>query len=194
MSRPPSQLDVGGGAPVQIRRRLTGVLFSGVAISRTGYIVAITMTTLVAKDMLGSATLAGLPGAISVLGTAVGGARLSSLMDRIGRRRGLSVGYGILAVGAAGAATARQRASRKIRVIGRIAVGDPMLPARNSCTPVSGHKNLWYKVAKPSRHKIYLFRSVATKQVRRQRREPAGSGKPYQAAARKSDLAPAPWS
>ena len=106
LSRTPSQQGDGGGAPIQIRRRLTGVLFGGVAISRTGYIAAITMTTLVAEDMLGSATLAGLPGAISVLGIAVGGNRLSALMDRIGRRRGLSVGYGILAVGAAGAAAA----------------------------------------------------------------------------------------
>lgn len=89
-----------------MRRRLTGVLFGGVAISRTGYIAAITMTTLVAKDMLGTATLAGLPGSVSVLGTAFGGARLSRLMDRVGRRRGLSVGYGMVAVGAAGAAAA----------------------------------------------------------------------------------------
>jgi len=91
---------------LRVRRRLTGVLFGSVAIGRTGYIAAITMTTLVAEDMLGSATLAGLPGAISVLGTAFGGARLSALMDRVGRRRGLSTGYGIVALGAAGAAAA----------------------------------------------------------------------------------------
>ncbi|MEE9581599.1 MAG: MFS transporter, partial [Acidimicrobiia bacterium] len=112
-----------GGAPLQIRRRLTGVLFSGVAISRTGYIVAITMTTLVAKDMLGSATLAGLPGAISVLGTALGGNRLSALMDRIGRRRGLSVGYGILAVGAVGAAIATALGSFPLLVIAMAVFG-----------------------------------------------------------------------
>ncbi len=108
---------------MQIRRRLTGVLFSGVAISRTGYIVAITMTTLVAKDMLGSATLAGLPGAISVLGTALGGNRLSALMDRIGRRRGLSVGYGILAVGAVGAATATALGSFPLLIIAMAVFG-----------------------------------------------------------------------
>ena len=112
-----------GGAPLQIRRRLTGVLFSGVAISRTGYIVAITMTTLVAKDMLGSATLAGLPGAISVLGTALGGARLAALMDRIGRRRGLSVGYGILASGAAGAAAATALGSFPLLVLAMAVFG-----------------------------------------------------------------------
>jgi MFS family permease len=99
------------------------VLFSGVAISRTGYIVAITMTTLVAKDMLGSATLAGLPGAISVLGTALGGNRLSALMDRIGRRRGLSVGYGILAVGAVGAAIATALGSFPLLVIAMAVFG-----------------------------------------------------------------------
>ena len=123
MSRSRSPEGAGGGAPIQIRRRLTGVLFGGVAISRTGYIVAITMTTLVAKDMLGSATLAGLPGAISVLGTALGGNRLSALMDRIGRRRGLSVGYGILAVGAVGAATATALGSFPLLVIAMAVFG-----------------------------------------------------------------------
>ena len=108
---------------MQIRRRLTGVLFGGVAISRTGYIAAITMTTLVAEDMLGSATLAGLPGAISVLGTALGGNRLSALMDRVGRRRGLSVGYGILAVGAAGAAAATAVGSFPLLVVAMAVFG-----------------------------------------------------------------------
>ena len=98
--------EIDGGAPPQLRRRLTGVLFSGVAISRTGYITAITVTTLVAEDMLGSATLAGLPGAVSVLGSALGGTRLAAVMDRYGRRPGLMTGYLIRAAGAAGAATA----------------------------------------------------------------------------------------
>ncbi|MEE9299245.1 MAG: MFS transporter [Acidimicrobiia bacterium] len=123
LSRTPSQLGDDGGAPLQIRRRLTGVLFGGVAISRTGYIAAITMTTLVAEDMLGSATLAGLPGAISVLGTALGGNRLSALMDRVGRRRGLSVGYGILAVGAAGAAAATAVGSFPLLVVAMAVFG-----------------------------------------------------------------------
>lgn len=94
------------GAPPPIRRRLTGVLFAGVAVSRTGYIAAITVTTLVAKDMLGSATLAGLPGAMAVLGSALGGSRLSRAMDRRGRRPGMVAGYGVLVLGAAGAALA----------------------------------------------------------------------------------------
>ena len=51
--------------PEKTRRRLTAVLFGGVSIGRTGYIAAVTVTTLVAKEMLGSATLAGVPGAVA---------------------------------------------------------------------------------------------------------------------------------
>ena len=94
------------GAPGSVRRRLTGVLFAGVSLGRTGYIAAVTVTTLVAEDMLGSATLAGLPGAVAVLGSALGGIRLSAFMDRSGRRHGLVIGYAVMATGAAGAALA----------------------------------------------------------------------------------------
>ncbi|HAX82722.1 MAG TPA: MFS transporter [Actinobacteria bacterium] len=92
--------------PERTRRRLTAVLFTGVSIGRTGYIAAVTVTTLVAKEMLGSATLAGVPGAVTVLGSALGGDRLSAYMERHGRRRGLVLGYAAMAAGAAGAATA----------------------------------------------------------------------------------------
>ena len=94
------------GAPRPVRRRLTGVLFAGVSVSRTGYIAAVTVTVLVAKDMLGSATLAGLPGAVAVLGSALGGSRLAILMDRYGRRQGLVVGYSLMVTGAIVAAAA----------------------------------------------------------------------------------------
>lgn len=94
------------GAPDPIRHRLGGVLFTGVSIGRTGYIAAVTVTTLVAEDLLGSARFAGFPGAIAVLGTALGGHRLSAYMDRSGRRRGLVAGYAVMSLGAALAAAA----------------------------------------------------------------------------------------
>ena len=93
-------------ADPRIRRRLTAVLFGAVSIGRTGFIAAVTVTTLVAKDLLGTAALAGVPGAVSVLGSALGGSRLSRLMARHGRRPGLAIGYGAMALGAAGAAGA----------------------------------------------------------------------------------------
>lgn len=132
------------GAPRPVARRLTATLFAGVAISRTGYIAAITVVTLVAKDMLGSATWAGLPGAVSVLGSALGSARLSALMERRGRRQGMAGGYVVMSVGAAAAATATAIGSFSLLIVamavfgfgasadnlGRYAAADVHPPAR----------------------------------------------------------------
>ncbi|HEX5589403.1 MAG TPA: MFS transporter [Candidatus Limnocylindrales bacterium] len=82
------------------RRRAHWTLVAGVALGSTGHIAAVTVATIVAKDMLGSATLAGAPGATVVGGAAVGSIVLSALMARRGRRLGLAAGYGIGVVGA----------------------------------------------------------------------------------------------
>ncbi|MEX0825828.1 MAG: MFS transporter [Acidimicrobiia bacterium] len=118
MSDPSTSTPIGHqGAPPAIRRRLTGVLFAGVGIGRTGYIAAVTVTTLVAKDLLGSATLAGLPGAVAVLGSALGGSRLSALMDRRGRRQGMITGYSLVVLGAGVAAFATAIGSFPLLVV-----------------------------------------------------------------------------
>ncbi|HSM01933.1 MAG TPA: MFS transporter [Acidimicrobiia bacterium] len=106
MTDPPMAPSSHAGAPPPIRRRLTGVLFAGVGVSRTGYIAAVTVTVLVAEDMLGSATFAGFPGAVAVLGSALGGSRLAVLMDRHGRRQGMVAGYSLMVAGAIAAAIA----------------------------------------------------------------------------------------
>jgi len=67
--------------------------------------------------MLGSATLAGLPGAVAVLGSAVGGTRIAAFMDRRGRRPGMIVGYGTLVVGALAAAAATGLGSFPLLVV-----------------------------------------------------------------------------
>ena len=113
----PSVPDTHQGAPAPVRRRLTGVLFAGVGVSRTGYIAAVTVTVLVARDMLGSATLAGFPGAVAVLGSALGGSRLAVLMDRHGRRQGMIVGYSLLVAGALVAAVATALGSFLLLII-----------------------------------------------------------------------------
>jgi len=78
---------------------------AGVALGSTGHIAAVTVATIVARDMLGSATLAGAPGATVVGGAAIGSIILSALMARRGRRAGLVAGYAI-GVGGALIATA----------------------------------------------------------------------------------------
>lgn len=85
------------------RRRLTAVLFAAVGLGTTGYIAAVTVTGLATRAITGSATLAGLPGAIAVAGTAIGTSVLSATVARHGRRPGLFAGY---AAGAAGAGVA----------------------------------------------------------------------------------------
>jgi MFS family permease len=84
----------------RVRRKLTGVLFSGVGLTSTGFIAAITVAGLAAEDLTGSSSLAGLPAAASTIGTALGSAILTSLTVRLGRRPTL-IGAYLLAGGAA---------------------------------------------------------------------------------------------
>jgi MFS family permease len=71
-----------------------------VGLGSTGYIAASTVSAIVATELSGSSTLAGVPAATVVLGTAFGSAWLSALMARRGRRPGLVTGYAVGALGA----------------------------------------------------------------------------------------------
>ncbi len=82
------------------RRRLTGVLFGGVALGSTAYIAAVTISTLAVDELLGSATLAGVPSALATVGTATGTTVLTLGVARRGRRPGLIAGYGAAMLGA----------------------------------------------------------------------------------------------
>jgi MFS family permease len=88
------------------RRRLQTSLIVGVGLGSTGYIAAITVATIVAKDLSGGSAFAGLPGAAIVLGSATASQLLSRFMVRHGRRAGLTLGYGVGAAGAVGAGVA----------------------------------------------------------------------------------------
>ena len=68
------------------RFRATAALFAGVGLSATGFITLITVTPLVAEDLLGSARWSGLPTALAIMGTAAGTSWLSFVMSRRGRR------------------------------------------------------------------------------------------------------------
>lgn len=105
------------------RRRLTRVLFTGVAAANTGYIAAITVSTLAATAITGSPRLAGLPSALAVVGTATGTALWSQLAPTKGRRFGLIVGYLVATVGAAVAAGAVIIGSYLLLVAGMAILG-----------------------------------------------------------------------
>ncbi len=105
------------------RRRSTAALVTGVALGSTGHIAAVTVATIVAKDLLGSQLLAGAPGATVVLGAALGAVLLSSFMARNGRRRGLALGYAIGVLGALVATAAVVTRSFPLLLAGTVLIG-----------------------------------------------------------------------
>lgn len=106
-----------------IRRRLTGVLFSGVALGATAYIAAVTVSTLAAEEIIGSATLSGVPSAIATLGTALGATLLTRSVVRRGRRPGLVTGYAIGAIGCVLAIVAFGAGSFPLLLLGMALLG-----------------------------------------------------------------------
>ncbi len=82
-----------------IARKITAVLFLSQSLSSAGFIAAFTVNALVGIELSGRAAMAGVPGAVYVLGQALGAFIWSYGMESMGRRRGIGSGQ---IVGAAG--------------------------------------------------------------------------------------------
>lgn len=106
-----------------VRSRLTAVLFGGVALASTGHIAAVTVSSLAVDAITGSATLAGVPAASSVLGTALGTSLLTLSVARRGRRPGLIAGYVSAILGAAASLLAMTIGSLLVLVAGMALLG-----------------------------------------------------------------------
>ncbi|MGY1642322.1 MFS transporter [Geodermatophilus sp. SYSU D00703] len=85
--------------PTAVQRRTLGVLGSSVALAGLGVTVGITVGGLLARDVAGTDSAAGLGQTASVLGAAVIAVPLARISDRSGRRAGLAVGYALAVVG-----------------------------------------------------------------------------------------------
>ena len=107
----------------RLRRRTVWSLVAGVALGSTGHIAAVTVATIVARDISGDTAWSGAPGATVVLGAALGAIVLSQVMVRSGRRTGLAAGYGIGVVGAFVATLAVVVASLPILLVGTLLIG-----------------------------------------------------------------------
>ena len=105
------------------RNKLIGILFASAGLTRTGYIAAVTVATLVADELLESATLTGLPSAVGTIGIALGTAPIAWVMGRTGRRLGMVGGLSISALGAVLAAAAVQVESFPLFVVGMFLFG-----------------------------------------------------------------------
>ncbi len=106
-----------------VRRRITGVLFAGVALGSTGHIAAVTVTSIVALELSHDRTMAGVPAAAVVLGAAIGATTLGAVMGRWGRRPGLAGGYAIGVLGAVVAIAGIVAHSFPILLLGSVAIG-----------------------------------------------------------------------
>lgn len=107
----------------RLRRRTLWSLVAGVALGSTGHIAAVTVATLVAREIAGTTAWSGAPGATVVLGAALGAFALSGVMVRYGRRIGLATGYGVGVFGALVAGAAVIVSSLPLLLVGTALIG-----------------------------------------------------------------------
>lgn len=89
-----------GYAGSNVVRRLTAILFAGQSIASLGMTAAITVGSIAAAKLTGTSAFAGVPTTMYVLGSALGAYPAGRLMDRYGRRAGLTIGFSVGVLGA----------------------------------------------------------------------------------------------
>ncbi|TVT61657.1 MFS transporter [Amycolatopsis rhizosphaerae] len=98
----------------QAQRRALAVLVAAQVLSGAGLAAGVAVGALLARDMLSSTSLAGLPSALGTAGSAVAAVIVGRVSQTRGRRPGLATGYLAGAVGSVG-------------VIAAAVVGNPVL-------------------------------------------------------------------
>ncbi|NKQ35485.1 MAG: MFS transporter [Chloroflexi bacterium] len=78
--------------PNTVRQRITGALFTSQSLFSAAIIASFTLTPIIAADLSGSDSTAGIPSTLTLLGRAAAAYPLGWLMDKAGRRLGLSGG------------------------------------------------------------------------------------------------------
>jgi MFS family permease len=75
-----------------IRRRIVATIFAVSSLVAAAQIAYFTLTSIIAADLSGTDSLAGVPGTLSMVGRALSAYPIGWLMGRVGRRYGLSLG------------------------------------------------------------------------------------------------------
>ncbi|HID53396.1 MAG TPA: MFS transporter [Anaerolineae bacterium] len=118
--------------PNTIRRRITGTLFTSQSLFSAAIIASFTLTPIIAADLSGSDSTAGIPSTLTLLGRAAAAYPLGWLMDKAGRRLGLSVGYMLALLGAVTAVFAILSGSFSGFLVGATLVGMGRAPIDQS--------------------------------------------------------------
>lgn len=85
--------------PVSIERRITGTLFTSQSLFAAAMIASFTLMPIISVELSGSESAAGVPNTINLLARAAFALPLGWLMDQIGRRLGLTIGFGLAVIG-----------------------------------------------------------------------------------------------
>lgn len=98
--------EIGKVVEPSAQRRTLIILVCAQVLSGAGLAAGITVGALLAQDMLGTTSLAGLPTALFTIGSAVAALTIGRVSQRAGRRPGLALGYLIGALGSLGVVVA----------------------------------------------------------------------------------------
>ncbi len=107
----------------RVQRRTVAVLSGGVALGGLGITVGITVGGLLARDVAGTDTAAGLGQTAGVLGAAVLAVPLAAISARAGRRTGLATGFGIAVLGSVVTVAAAAMSSLFLLLVGLFLFG-----------------------------------------------------------------------
>ena len=92
--------------PASVRRRLVNVLFAGQSLFSAAQIVTFGILPIVVVQLANTEAVAGLPATLTLIGRAIAAYPVGWLMDKLGRRFGLSLGFLLCTVGSIVAALA----------------------------------------------------------------------------------------
>ncbi len=104
-------------------RKITWVLFTNQSLASAGFIAASTLNSIIGTKLGGSASFAGVPSAVYLLGAAFAASAWGYLMDRIGRRNGIVAGLAIGVIGNGLVLFAIQTSSLFLFLIGMVLMG-----------------------------------------------------------------------
>lgn len=107
----------------RVQRRTLAVVIGSQILGGAGLSAGVSVGALLAKDMLGSDALTGLPAALFTLGSAGAAFGVGRIAQARGRRAGLALGFGAGAIGAIGIVVAATIGSVPLLVVAMLIYG-----------------------------------------------------------------------